>query len=192
MSLNISEVYVVTSCWKTVCCWKLYFLVSLWGCRGTSKEEKMPLTPGKQGPHIVQEEINQPRGQRDRTHPSGDRKTIMLSWFSLGRLFTFSCVYGSWESQTQSWSGSSRIPSCHAGLRATSFHFQLLNALYCFLAYFLAISFVFLIDPRPWGRAFVIYFYSPHSAWSRVEHTLYCSVLGLKMPFPHSGVMMME
>lgn len=47
MSLNISEVYVVPS-------FEFYFLVSLWGCRETSKGGKC-----KVGPHIVQEEINQ-------------------------------------------------------------------------------------------------------------------------------------
>lgn len=52
----------------------------------------MLLTPGKQGSRIVQEEINQARAQMNRTHAFGDKKTIILSRFSLGRPFTFSCM----------------------------------------------------------------------------------------------------
>lgn len=53
----------------------------------------MPLTPGKQGPYIVQEEINQPRGPNEQnTHIWGQKNNHVESIFFGEALHIFLCV----------------------------------------------------------------------------------------------------
>lgn len=79
----------------------------------------------------------------NRTHASGDRKTIKLIWFSLGGSSPFPESWDCLQPKLKADLGVLEFSLAMQALRATSFHFQWLNTLYCSLAYFWAISFAF-------------------------------------------------